>query len=55
MRLNTSDRTQFATLTLAATHSHLEIALGATLGHAICAATQWSVASGSPTNFRSAG
>ena len=32
------DRTQFATLTLAATHPPLGVALGATLGHAICAA-----------------
>ena len=32
------DRTQLATLTLAATHSPLGVMVGATLGHAICAA-----------------
>lgn len=32
------DRTQFATITLAAAHSPLGVIAGATLGHAICAA-----------------
>ncbi|NEQ31702.1 MAG: TMEM165/GDT1 family protein [Leptolyngbya sp. SIO4C5] len=32
------DRTQFATITLAAAHHPVGVALGATLGHAICAA-----------------